>query len=115
MVLFQQAIIHLSIIASSQNELQELVRIEVMALPVLQALYNYSNIFFSVVLLEFFAQLYDIKYSYLIQIVFKQIYLICRWDPNKLLPHRVRMNVRVTVMKQYFTLSRSGTSPLDAV
>ena len=45
-----------------------------------------------------FAQLYDIKHSYQIWIIFKQIYLAHRWNPNPYL--------KVMVIKKYSTLPK---------
>ena len=48
------------------------------------------------------------KYSYLIQIIFKQIYLTHRWDSKKY-NHSGLVNMGVMAMKGYTIKRRRGT------
>ena len=43
------------------------------------------------------------KHSYLTIIIFKQFYMIPRLDPKQILPHRIRMDLGIMVIKRYYT------------
>ena len=66
---------------------------------------------------HFFAQLYGIKYSYLIPIIFKQTYLTHRWNSKQIQTlQKIREDPEIMAMKFHIPQSsRNGASPLDAV
>ena len=71
----------------------------------LYTLYVYIYIFcVPVFLIVFFTWLYDIKDSYLIQIIYKQIYLTYRWDLNRY--HCRSVDLGVIAIRGYCTVLR---------
>ena len=65
-----------------------------------QPIWDYFVYIFCVVSSVFCIQLYDIKYSYLIQITCKQIYQVHRWDLNRCY-HSGSEGTGVMVIKEY--------------
>ena len=74
----------------------------------------YGNFFSSLIHLSLiYMHLYDVKYSYLIQMIFKQIYLNNIWDLV-----RVKVDLGVLALKQWFhdlQSQKNGDSQPDAV